>query len=123
MNILSEAILKGSELTGQAFGNYFGLDQDDKLTACAWGAAYIGIKGFTKEELNYLTPSDVESGIGSSDDPLREIAFDDEACYICPQCKAEYYGIDGLVFHLNDDEMLTREKIASIVEDVWQPAI
>lgn len=50
---LYDAIAQGyQQVAGWYRGDYFGIDDNDNITACAMGCAYIGVNGLTASEIS-----------------------------------------------------------------------
>ena len=99
---LSEALLKGAKIRPQCMGQFFVMDQDGKVYACALGSIIEAFTGRV-EHTTYNLPEDALK-------VLRTGAK-------CPACKAldsEAVSVQQIVAHLNDaSHGWTREKIAT----------
>lgn len=97
--LLSEAILLGSTLNPQGFGEF---EQNSPIfgtvATCAWGAAYRAIGA--------------EIGV---DPPEWEYA--EKLVLRCPGCEFRF-SVGCLIPHLNDDHRWTRERIAELIAKI-----
>jgi len=113
---LSEAILKGCEVTYQARGMYFEIESNGDVSACALGAACIGSESLSIEKAVSLVES--SAGAGDLDKIIIGRLWDDIGVVNPVTGKA------GLLFpvivELNDYHMWSREMIAEWLKGIGQ---